>query len=460
MKETLELGTKPVGTLLIRYSIPAIIAMLVNAIYNIVDRIFIGRLVGENALAGLTIAFPIMMIIFAFCGLIGIGGAALLSIKLGEKKYHEANRVFANTLFMGFIITATILILFFINIEAILKIFGADIDTLGYSKTYMQIILGGFIFQMLSFIFSNFVRTEGKPRLSMMVMLVAAIMNIILDYVFIGLMGLGVAGAAYGTIIGQFSGLMIYLVYYFSKKSIIRVSLRDFILDLSIAKSILSIGAATFLSTLGTSFSLTLLNRGLLEYGGTAAVTSIGAINSLYTFFVMPIIGITQGMQPIIGYNYGARNYSRVFETLKKAMWIGFIFSTIVFIFMELFATFFVGLFLETGSETIPMAAYGLRIFILMLPVLTISFMGTAFHQSIARGNMSMFLGLLRQFIFFIPLVIVLPKVWGLTGIWIVTPIADGLAVAVTVIALLKTYRSMMHEYKGDTNHEEATQTI
>ena len=341
MKETLELGTKPIGTLLIRYSIPAIIAMLVNAIYNIVDRIFIGRLVGENALAGLTIAFPIMMIIFAFCGLIGIGGAALLSIKLGEKKYHEANRVFANTLLMGFIITATILILFFINIEAILKIFGADIDTLGYSKTYMQIILGGFIFQMLSFIFSNFVRTEGKPRLSMMVMIVAAIMNIILDYVFIGLMGLGVAGAAYGTIIGQFSGLMIYLVYYFSKKSIIRVSLHDFILDLSIAKSILSIGAATFLSTLGTSFSLTLLNRGLLEYGGTAAVTSIGAINSLYTFFVMPIIGITQGMQPIIGYNYGARNYSRVFETLKKAMWIGFIFSTIVFIFMELFATFF-----------------------------------------------------------------------------------------------------------------------
>ncbi len=460
MKETLELGTKPVGTLLIRYSIPAIIAMLVNAIYNIVDRIFIGRLVGENALAGLTIAFPIMMIIFAFCGLIGIGGAALLSIKLGEKKYHEANRVFANTLLMGFIITATILILFFINIEAILKIFGADIDTLGYSKTYMQIILGGFIFQMLSFIFSNFVRTEGKPRLSMMVMIVAAIMNIILDYVFIGLMGLGVAGAAYGTIIGQFSGLMIYLVYYFSKKSIIRVSLHDFILDLSIAKSILSIGAATFLSTLGTSFSLTLLNRGLLEYGGTAAVTSIGAINSLYTFFVMPIIGITQGMQPIIGYNYGARNYSRVFETLKKAMWIGFIFSTIVFIFMELFATFFVGLFLETGSETIPMAAYGLRIFILMLPVLTISFMGTAFHQSIARGNMSMFLGLLRQFIFFIPLVIVLPKVWGLTGIWIVTPIADGLAVVVTVIVLLKTYRSMMHEYKGDANHEEATQTI
>jgi putative MATE family efflux protein len=460
MKETLELGTKPIGTLLIRYSIPAIIAMLVNAIYNIVDRIFIGRLVGENALAGLTIAFPIMMIIFAFCGLIGIGGAALLSIKLGEKKYHEANRVFANTLLMGFIITATILILFFINIEAILKIFGADIDTLGYSKTYMQIILGGFIFQMLSFIFSNFVRTEGKPRLSMMVMIVAAIMNIILDYVFIGLMGLGVAGAAYGTIIGQFSGLMIYLVYYFSKKSIIRVSLHDFILDLSIAKSILSIGAATFLSTLGTSFSLTLLNRGLLEYGGTAAVTSIGAINSLYTFFVMPIIGITQGMQPIIGYNYGARNYSRVFETLKKAMWIGFIFSTIVFIFMELFATFFVGLFLETGSETIPMAAYGLRIFILMLPVLTISFMGTAFHQSIARGNMSMFLGLLRQFIFFIPLVIVLPKVWGLTGIWIVTPIADGLAVVVTVIVLLKTYRSMMHEYKGDANHEEATQTI
>ena len=460
MKETLELGTKSIGRLLARYSIPAIIAMLVNAIYNIVDRIFIGRIVGENALAGLTIAFPIMMIIFAFCGLIGIGGAALLSIKLGEAKYDEANRVFANTLLIGVILTATILFLFSINIETILTLFGADIDTLGYSKTYMQIILGGFIFQMLSFIFSNFVRTEGKPRLSMIVMLVAAIMNIILDYIFIGIMGLGVAGAAYGTIIGQFSGLLIYLTYYFSKKSIIHVSLRDFILEKAIVKSIFSIGAATFLSTLGTSFSLTLLNRGLLEYGGTAAVTSIGAINSLYTFFVMPIMGITQGMQPIVGYNFGAKNYSRVFDALKKAIGIGMIFSTIVFVFMELYATFFVSLFLEADSETIPMAVYGLRIFILMLPVLTISYMGTAFHQSIAKGNMSMFLGLLRQFIFFIPLVILLPKGYGLNGLWAVTPIADGLAVVVTIIVLMKTYRSMMSEYKGVQNYEEATQAL
>jgi len=465
MQQTLELGTKPIGHLLARYSVPAIIAMLVNALYNVVDRIFIGRFVGENALAGLTIAFPIMMIIFAFCGLIGIGGAALLSIKLGEGKYKEGNRVFANTLTLGVLVFSIVLIVFSVNLDGILKIFGAEADTLIYAKTYLRIILGGFIFQMLSFIFSNFVRTEGKPKLSMAAMIVAASMNIILDYLFIGVMGLGVAGAAYATIIGQFIGLSIYLIYYLSKKSVIRVVLKDFILDFSIAKRIISIGTATFLSTLGTSFSLTLLNRGLLDYGGTAAVTSIGAINSLYTFFVMPIIGITQGMQPIIGYNYGAKNFQRVFETLKKAMWIGAIFSTFVFVSMQLFAPYFVGLFLEPGSETIPLAATGLRIFILMLPVLTISFMGTAFHQSIAKGKTAMFLGLLRQFIFFIPLVILLPRVWGLNGLWMVSPIADGLSVAVTAFVLLKTYRSMMLNVEGSMpgesiRYEKAKATI
>lgn len=433
-----ELESKPIGALLAKYSIPAVIAMLVNAIYNVVDRIFIGQYAGESALAGLTIAFPIMMMIFAFASLIGMGGSSLLAIRFGEKDKKGANHVFGNTLSFGLLVTAITLITIFFNLESLLTLFGASEEILNYAMIYMTIILGGFIFQMVSFILNSSVRTEGQPLLSMFAMLSSAITNIILDYIFIALLDMGVAGAAYATILGQFAGLSILLSFYIRKKSSLQLKLKHLIPDLKVISQIISIGFATFISTIGTSVAMAFMNRGLAEYGGTAAITSMGAINSLYTFFIMPIMGITQGMQPIIGYNHGAKEQGRVNKTLLYGLTIGVIFSSTVFAILQLFPTTFVGLFLETGSETIPIAVNGLRIFILMLPLLSINLMGVAYYQSTAQGRTSMFLGSLRQFVFLIPLVLILPVYFGLNGVWFATAIADGLAIVTTSLILFK----------------------
>ncbi len=441
MKETKDLGVKPIPQLIAKFSIPAVVAMLINAIYNVVDRIFIGKLVGESALAGLTISFPMMMMIFAVANLIGIGGAALLSIRLGEKDYKGASHVFGNTISFGILFVVIILASIFFNLNGILHAFNAEGDVLIYAKAYMEIILLGFIFQMMGFILSNFVRTEGKPFLSMVAMIAAAGTNIILDYVFISLMGLGVEGAAYGTIIGQFVGLVIYLNYYFRGRSNIHIASADFIPDFKLLGKIIGIGMSTFAMTVGTSVSMMFINAYLQVYGGNEAVTSMGAINSLYTFFIMPIMGVTQGVQPIIGFNYGAKQMHRSYETLRQSIIIGMAFSTLVFVVFELFAPTFVMMFLNEGSATIGIATKGLRIFIAMLPLLSINLMGIAFFQSIDRGRVSLMLGMLRQFLCLIPLLLVLPKFMGLNGVWIATPIADGLAILITGSVLMVRYQ-------------------
>lgn len=441
MDKTKELGTEPVGKLLLKYSIPSIIAMIVNAIYNVVDRIFIGNFAGEEALGGLTIAFPVMMIIFAFASLIGAGGAALLSIKLGENDRRGASHVFGNSLGLGIIITGITLIVVYLNLEGLLGLFGATPELLGYAKDYMSIILAGFIFQMLSFILNSSVRTEGFPLLSMAAMMTSAVMNIILDWVFIVRLGWGVQGAALATIIGQFTGFCLLLSFYLRKKSSLSPKLRDFIPEWNIARLIVVIGFATFIGTLGNSLAMTFLNRALVEYGGNAAITSMGAVNSLFTFFIMPIMGLQQGMQPIIGYNHGARLKERTWGTFKIAAAIGIIFSVVVFAILQLFSEGAVSLFLDSSSPTIGVAAQGLRMYILSLPVLSLSFLGIAYFQSTAQGTKSLLLSLLRQFFLLIPIVLVLPSFLGLGGVWLATPIADYIAVIITVIALVAAYR-------------------
>lgn len=439
MTMTAELGTKSIGKLLAQYSIPAVIAMLVNAVYNIVDRIFIGRYVSEGALAGLTITFPIMLIIFAFASLIGAGGATLISIKLGEKDEQGACYVFGNTLTAGAILTFIVTMLLLTNLQSLLSFLGANGEVLEYAVIYMSIILGGFIFQMISFTLSIFVRTEGAPILSMIAMVISALINIILDYFFIREFGWGVAGAAYATIIGQLFGLVVLLIFYFRGKSNLHLKVKDFIPKIKLIGQIMSVGFATFVSTVGISVAMTMLNRSLGEYGGVAAITSMGAINSLYTFFIMPIMGITQAIQPIIGYNHGARNNGRVKKTLRLGIAVGVVFSSIVFLLLQLFTSMFITMFLQPGSTTVDIAINGLRVFILMLPVLSINLIGIAYYQAIAKGRIAMVLGLLRQFLFLVPVLMILPKFWGLNGVWAATPIADALAIFTTIVILSKS---------------------
>lgn len=442
MEKTDELGIHPIGKLLAKYSLPAVIAMLVNAIYNVVDRIFIAQFAGEKALAGLTIAFPVMLILFAFASLVGAGGAALMSIRFGEKDARGTSHVFGNMLSVGIIITAVTVIILSFNLEVVLNTFGATPEVLDFSAGYMRIILYGFIFQMLSFMLSGSVRTEGQPILSMLSMIVSAVTNIVLDLLFIGVFGWGVQGAALATVTGQLVGLIILISFYVRGKSVLQLRLKDFKPDWNVFSKIIIIGFSTFIGTVGTSISMAFLNRGLVAYGGTAAITSMGAINSLFTLFFMPMMGVQQGMQPIIGYNHGAQLKDRVFKTLKIGIMVGVLFSTVVFVLLELFPVPFISLFLDPSSATVETAVTGLRIYVLMLPLLCINVFGIAFYQSTGRGGQSFVLGLLRQIIFLIPAVLIMQNLFGLIGVWASVPVSDGLAIIVTAIALFITYRN------------------
>ncbi len=442
MNNTSKLGQESITKLLAQYSIPAVIANMVNAIYNIVDRIYIGKFAGENALAGLTVSFPIMILIFAFASLVGIGGTALISIKLGESNEKSANHIFGNMLSMAAIIGLLVTLGGYLNLEGLLTLLGADRNILPYSTDYMNIVLIGVVFQLISFALASAVRTEGRPRLAMVAMVVSAVTNIVLDYIFIGILGWGVKGAAIATIIGQFSGFLILGIYYLQGKSVLKILAKDLIPDVKLVGDIVSIGAASFITPIGSSIAMILLNVSLGKYGGNAAITAMGGVNSLYSMFIMPVMGIQQGMQPIIGYNHGANLKDRVKKTLIIGITIAFVFSIVVFVLLEAFPAIFMQLFIDPNSSTMSIAVNGVRLFNLMLPLLSINLLGTAYFQSVAQVKKALFLSAARQFIFLIPIVLLLPRVLGLTGVWLSTPIADGSAVLVTIIMLIPVLKN------------------
>lgn len=444
MDKTKQLGTSSIGRLLLKFSTPAIIAMIVNSIYNVVDRIFIGNFAGEAALAGLTIAFPIMMTIFAFAGLIGMGGTSLLSIKLGEEDTREGSRIFGNTVGLGVILAIITFVTLFFTLDSALVLFGADASTIGPASSYMKIIIFGFFFQMIGFSLNNAIRAEGHPVLAMTAMISSAVTNIILDYLFIVIFGWGVEGAAYATIIGQFVGFIILISFHFRGKSILKPVLEDFIPKLKTTLRIFVVGFATFIGTIGVSLSLTLINRALVKYGGLASVTSMGAINSIFTLFIMPVMGIRQGMQPIIGYNHGAGKHDRVFKTLGIGLTAATIFAVLMFLLIQFFPQIFVEMFLNPGSETFAVAINGLRLYFLSLPIISINLMGVGFYQSTGNGLISMLLGL--QILILVPVISILPKLFGLTGVWISYPVADVILVVITTVFLIGSYRRYRRE--------------
>ncbi|WP_105617015.1 MATE family efflux transporter [Vallitalea okinawensis] len=441
MDKTQQLGTAPIGKLLTQYSVPAIIAMIVNAIYNIVDRIFIGQYAGENALAGLTVTFPMMMLIIAFASLIGSGSASIMAIKLGKKDKDGASKTFGNALSLGVIVAFVLMAVCYPNMESLLTLLGSNASLLPYAASYMNIVLIGFIFQITSFVLSSTVRIEGYPMLSMVSMLVGAITNIALDFVFIGIFGWGVQGAALATITGQILGFIVLVSFYLRGKSTLSITRQSFIPQLAEIKSIVSIGFTSFLSTIGASVASVFLNRALITYGGNAAITAMGAISSLSTLFVMPILGIQQGMQPIIGFNHGSKDKKRVNKTLLFGISASTIFAVLVFIALQLFPETFMSMFLSKESSTMSIAITGLRYSTIMLPLLSIGFIGTAYFQSIAKSKEAIILGSLRQFILLIPLVTILPSIFGLTGVWLATPVADAITIIATAILLIKSVR-------------------
>ncbi|MGH4139184.1 MATE family efflux transporter [Clostridium sp.] len=447
MNQTKELGTESIGKLLLKFSIPAITGMIVSALYNIVDRIYIGHIngVGSYALSGLAITFPISVIIMAFGMLVGIGASAVISIKLGEKDQKTADDILGNALILITIISLVIGILGILFLNKLLILFGASESSIPYAKAYIQIILMGSVFQNIGFGINNIIRAEGNPKMAMLTMVFGAIINIILDPILIFGFNLGIEGAAIATIISQAFNTFWVLKYFAFKNSgsILKIKKVNLKLNKHIIKEIFAIGMAPFSMQIASSFVIILYNKGLYTYGGDLAIAAMGILNSISMLVFMPIFGISQGIQPIIGYNYGAKLYSRVLKVLKLAITFGTCIVTIGFIVVQLFAKPLIAVFVGNNPALINLGARGLRIDLIFLPILGFQILGASYFQAINEAKISMILSILRQVIVLIPLILILPLFFELDGLWLSQPCADIIATALTAFFLYKSIKGL-----------------
>ncbi len=437
------LGTEPIGKLLLRYSLPAIIGMMVNGLYNVVDRIFIGNMpgVGPLAITGLGVTMPVMTIILAFGMLIGIGAATNISIKLGQGKKDEAEKLIGNSITLSVIVGLIIMAIGLLFGDQILKLFGASEDSLEYAKAYINIILIGTVFNLIGFVFNSTIRGDGNPKLSAKIMVVGCLLNIILDAVFIFVVNMGIGGAALATIISQFITAIWGLSYYIKGKSNLKLNKSNLKLDKSLVYTIIVIGAAPFAMQIAASGVQVISNNALRTYGGDLAIGAMATINSIIMMVGLPIVGISQGAQPIIGFNYGCKKYDRVEQTLKLATIASTIGLTIGWVVVQLYPEPIVSMF-NRDSELLNISVDGIRKYLFMMPLIGMSMIGSNYIQSIGNAKQSMFLGLLRQVILLVPMMLILPKFLGLDGVWFSQPVADVISFIITFIVVNKEVKS------------------
>ena len=418
------LGTEKVGKLLLEYSIPAIIGMTLTSLYNIIDSVFIGHGVGAMAISGLAISFPLMNLLVAFCTLVGVGGATISSIRLGQKDTDGAEKVLGNVTVLcviNSIFYGGITLLF---LDRILFFFGASHDTLPYARDFMQIILIGSPVTYVMIGLNNIMRATGYPRKAMLSSMLTVGCNIILAPVFIFWLGWGIRGAATATILSQFAGMIWVLSHFMQEKSYIRFKKGIFKLRKRIVENIFSIGMSPFLMNVCASAIVIIFNKSLLLYGGDLAIGAYGILNRLLMLFVMVIMGLTMGMQPIVGYNHGAHKFGRVKQTLKYCMIAGGCITSLGFAFSELFPNLVVNMFTD-DKELTALARTGLQIGVLMFPFVGIQIVISSFFQSIGKAKISIFLSLSRQLLYLLPCLLLLPHWWGLNGIWLSMPVSD-----------------------------------
>ena len=448
-KNQVELGTQSIGKLLLKYSLPAIIGMMVNALYNVVDRIFIGNIphIGSIAIAGLGVTMPILTIALAFGMLVGVGSATNVSIKLGQGKKEDAQDIIGTGMLLSVILGISLTIMGLIFSEQILKLFGASDTTLYYAKSYTDIIIIGTTFSIMAMFFNNTIRGDGNPKLSATIMAVGCFTNIVLDALFIFKFNMGIKGAATATIISQAVTAIWGLSYYLRKKSNLEFNPSTVKLNKNAIKCIFAIGVSPFAIQLGASLVQVISNQSLKTYGGDLAIGAMATISSISMIFLMPSFGISQGMQPIVGFNYGAKKYDRA----KKALKISLLASTCIFvigsIIIKVAPQVLVGMF-NDDQQLMAITINGLKKYTITLPILSIAIIGTNYIQSIGKAKISISLSLLRQCIFLIPLMMILPKFLGLNGVWYAQPVADIISIVIISIVLAKEVRSYSKENK------------
>jgi len=441
---TARLGEEKISKLLVNLSLPATIGMMVNALYNLVDTIFVGRGVGALAIGGLTIAFPIQMIIMAFAQMIGIGAASAISRSLGAKEIEKADYVAGNSFLLIVILSSIIAAIGLFFTEPMLRLFGATDTILPYAKDYITIILWGSIFFSFAMSSNNLIRAEGNAKVAMATMLIGAILNIILDPIFIFVFKMGVKGAALATVISKFVSFLYVLTYLYSGKSSLKVKLHHLKPKMHIIIEILTVGFASFARQVTGSVVAIVVNNSLRIFGGDMALIIVGILHRVTMFIFMPLFGVVQGMQPIVGFNYGAKKLDRVKETLKLSLITTTAFASFGWLIIELFPLVIIGVFTK-DAEIIEKGSTIMRVVISMIPLIGIQIVGAALFQSLGKAVPSLILALLRQVLLFIPLVIILPRVFSLRlwGIWIAYPAADILSVVLTVLFLRSELKKM-----------------
>ncbi len=438
--DTLTLGTDPIGRLLTQYAIPAIIAMTASSLYNMADSIFIGQGVGAMAISGLALTFPMMNLAAAFGSLVGVGASTLVAMKLGQKDYAGANQVLGNVLALNVILGFLFMVVFLAFLDPVLIFFGGSEQTIPYAKDYMRIILYGNIITHMYLGLNAVLRSSGFPRMAMYTTLLSVVVNCVLNPIFIFSWGWGIKGAAWATVISQTISLLFQLVHFAKPQSLLHFQRGIYRLRGEIVRGILSIGLSPFLMNLCSCLIVILINRGLKEHGGDMAIGAYGIVNRIAFLFVMIIMGFNQGMQPIAGYNYGARLYPRVLQVTRLTMLCGVGVATLGFLLCEFMPEWIVRMF-TTDADLIAKSVYGLRIVFAVFPLVGFQMVSTNFFLSIGMSKKAIFLSLTRQMLFLLPGLLILPPLLGTLGVWISMPISDTVAFLATAVLLQRQFK-------------------
>lgn len=462
---TLSLGTDNIGSLLWRYAAPAIIAMASNSIYHIIDSIFVGHGVGGAAISGMAITMPIMNIAGAFGAMVGVGAAARMSIRLGEGNMQAAEKTLANAVMLNLILGFALMAVMLIFLDPILQLFSggnASAETLSYARDFMRIILLGNMTQHMYLGLNEQIRASGYPQKSMRIILTAVALNLCLNPLFIFKFGWGIKGSALATVISQAVAFLIACSHFCLKSSFVRFRRVAFVLDWKIIKAILSIGLAPFMVNICASMVAAFVNTALLKYGGTGAhdvvhtthasadiyVGAYGIANRVVMLLIMVIQGLNQGMQPIVGFNYGAKQYDRVRKALFMTIGCGMTISTLGFLACQIFPESIADMFVDStkgGDEAlmITAASQAMRIIVTMFPLVGFQIVAAAFFQYIGHAKLAIFVSMTRQMLFLLPLLWIVPRFLGATGVWVSMPIADCASITLAAILLIRELKRL-----------------
>ncbi|MFC5712905.1 MATE family efflux transporter [Thalassorhabdus alkalitolerans] len=436
-KQSDQLGTEPIPKLLRNISVPAMIGMFVMALYNVVDTIFISHGVGLDAVAGVTIAFPVMMIMMAVAAAFGMGGASVISRRLGAQKKDDADKVLGNILFMILLIGAVSFIGAFTIIEPLAQLFGATPEVLSYAVEYLFPILIGSVFFAFGFTANAIIRSEGNSRFAMLTMVIPSILNIILSPIFIFVFNMGVGGAAIATVLSQGIISVIVLWYFLTGRSTLTIKIENLLPQWVIIKEVSVIGFPAFVRQSSGSVMMIAINTMLIRYGGEFYVSVFGIVQRIAMFTLMPMMGILQGMQPIVGYNYGAKQYGRMRETILLSFKVVTVISTFIFVLMIAVPAPFMRVF-TSDPATIESGVEAIRIMFAAAFLIGAQVLSGGLYQALGMAKPALVLSMARQILFLIPLVLILPSFLGVYGVWIAFPLADILACALAAIFLWK----------------------